>query len=175
MMTREGIPVIVGAVLALIAQIVLAPNIALFSVMPNFLVAYVLLVAMVRPGGGLYPLAFVLGLLSDLLGYGPVGAMPFLLLLASLVVSKAFSVMNNDTVFVPLVLLVVADFAVELLYGGFLAGLGLTGSLGDAILYRALPCALYESVCGLLLYPLAHRFLGQSAAASMDAITPGLR
>lgn len=174
-MTRESVPVLIGALIAVVAQIVLAPNIALFSAMPNFLVTYVLLIAMVRPGSGLYPLAFVLGLVSDLLGYGPVGAMPFLLLIASLAVSRAFAVMNNDTVFVPLVLFIVADFAVEMLYGGFLVGLGLAGSVGDAFLYRALPCALYESVCGLLLYPLAHRFLGQPSSASMDAVSPRLR
>lgn len=174
-MTRESVPVLVGALVAVVAQIVLAPNIALFSAMPNFLVTYVLLVAMVRPSQGLFPLAFGLGLISDLIGYGPVGAMPFLLLIASLAVSRAFAVMNNDTVFVPLVLFVIADFAVEMLYGGFLVGLGLAGSLGDAFLYRALPCALYESVCGLVLYPLAHRFLGQSTVASMDSVSPRLR
>ena len=124
-MRSELLPVVVGAVAALLLQIVLAPNIAVFSAMPNFLVVYVLVVAMVRPGTSLYVLAFVLGLLSDLLGYGPVGATPFLLILASAVVSRAFAVLNNDTVFVPLALFMAADFVVEFLYSAFLIGLGL--------------------------------------------------
>lgn len=43
-MRSELLPVVVGAVAALLLQIVLAPNIAVFSAMPNFLVVYVLVV-----------------------------------------------------------------------------------------------------------------------------------
>ena len=46
---REGIVIAVGAVVALLLQIVVAPNIALFSAQPNFLLAYVLVVAIARP------------------------------------------------------------------------------------------------------------------------------
>ena len=41
------LPVVVGAVVVTLLQIALAPNIALFSAMPNFMVVYVLIVAMV--------------------------------------------------------------------------------------------------------------------------------
>lgn len=47
--TRDGIAVAVGAVVAVLLQVVVAPNIALFGAMPNFVVAYALLVAIVRP------------------------------------------------------------------------------------------------------------------------------
>ena len=46
---REGVVIAVGAVVALLLQIVVAPNIALFSAQPNFLLAYVLVVAIARP------------------------------------------------------------------------------------------------------------------------------
>lgn len=174
-MRSELLPVVVGAVAALLLQIVLAPNIAVFSAMPNFLVVYVLVVAMVRPGTSLYVLAFVLGLLSDLLGYGPVGATPFLLILASAVVSRAFAVLNNDTVFVPLALFMAADFVVEFLYSAFLIGLGFADSAVDALIYRALPCALYSTVVGLVAYPLARHFMGSETITDVHTATPRFR
>ena len=172
-MRSELLPVVVGAVAALLLQIVLAPNIAVFSAMPNFLVVYVLVVAMVRPGTSLYVLAFVLGLLSDLLGYGPVGATPFLLILASAVVSRAFAVLN--TVFVPLALFMAADFVVEFLYSAFLIGLGLADSAVDTLIYRALPCALYSTVVGLVAYPLARHFMGSETITDVHTATPRFR
>ncbi len=174
-MRSELLPVVVGAVVMFVLQVVLAPNVALFSAMPNFLVVYVLVVAMVRPGLSLYVLAFVLGLLSDLVGYGPVGAMPFLLILASFVVSRAFALLNNDTVFVPLALFVAADFAVELLYAAFLIGLGLTDSVVDALVYRALPCALYSTVVGLVAYPACRHFMASETISDVHTATPRFR
>ena len=67
-LTREGIVVAVGAVIAVLLQIVVAPNIALFSVQPNILLAYVLVVAIVRPADAGPVLPFALGLICDLLG-----------------------------------------------------------------------------------------------------------
>lgn len=169
------LPVIVGAVIVTLLQIALAPNIALFSAMPNFMVVYVLIVAMVRPGASLYVLAFVLGLLYDLFGYGPVGAMPFLLILLSFIVSRAFALLNNDTVFVPLALFVAADFLLELLYAAFLLGLGMADSVIDALIYRALPCALYSTVAGLVLYPIARHFLATEVISDVHTATPRFR
>ncbi|MEG2863795.1 MAG: rod shape-determining protein MreD [Eggerthellaceae bacterium] len=166
MINRESLPVLIGALIAVVAQVVIAPNIALFSAMPNFLVAYVLVVAMLRPTDALYAMAFVLGLISDLLGFGPVGAMPFLLIIASFAVSRAFLALDNGTAFMPLLIFIVAAFSVEIFYAAFLIGLGIASSPLDAFMYRALPCALYDCVCGLLLYPLGQRFLARKPLAN---------
>ena len=130
---REGIVIAVGAVVALLLQIVVAPNIALFSAQPNFLLAYVLVVA-----------------------------------------SRAFSVLDNDTLFMPVTIFVVATFAAEMLYGALLIGLGLSASPVDAFLYRALPCTLYDCVVGLVLYPIIARLLA-SGAQDRGPRTPRLR
>ena len=73
------VPRVIGAIIAVLLQIALAPNIALFGVVPNFIMAYVLIVSIVCPDQSGPVFAFVLGLLFDLLGTGPVGAMAFLL------------------------------------------------------------------------------------------------
>ncbi|MEG0016546.1 MAG: rod shape-determining protein MreD [Gordonibacter sp.] len=164
-MTRDSIAVVVGAVLAVLAQIVIAPNIALFSAMPNFVMVYALLVAIVRPGTAGPVLPFVLGLSFDLFSGSPVGAMAFLLVLVAFAASRAFAALDNDTLFMPLLIFVVSALAIEMLHGGFLLALGYHAGALDAFLYRALPCALYDCVIGLILYPFAARLLSATAPA----------
>lgn len=165
---REGVVIAVGAVVALLLQIVVAPNIALFSAQPNFLLAYVLVVAIARPLDAGSVLPFALGLVCDLLGSGPVGGYAFLFVIVSFIASRAFSVLDNDTLFMPLVILVVSTLVVELFYAVFLMGTGFSAGPLDVFLYRALPCALYDCVVALVMFPLALRFL-----ASRDPQQPG--
>lgn len=173
-LTRENLVVGIGAVVAVALQIVAAPNIALFSAQPNVLLAYVLVVAIVRPLEAGPVLPFVLGLVFDVLGTGPVGGMAFLFVLVSFVASRAFAVFDNDTVFMPLTILVVATFAVEMLYGALLIALGLAVSPIDAFLYRALPCSLYDCVVGLVLFPIFARLLA-AGAQEREMRAPRLR
>ena len=67
--------------------------------------------------------------------------------------------MNNDTLFMPLLVLGVGVLLVELSYGMFLLLFGYPAGLFEAIAYRVFPCFVYDLVIGLLLYPLAKRFL----------------
>lgn len=173
-LTRENIVVAIGAVIAVLLQIVVAPNIALFSAQPNFLLCYVLVVAIVRPLDAGPVLPFVLGLVYDLIGSGPVGGMALLFVVASFVASRAFSVLDNDTLFMPLTILVVATFATEMLYGALLIALGMPVSPVDALLYRALPCSLFDCIVGLVLYPLLARVLADGAQ-DRGPRTPRLR
>lgn len=168
---RGGLVVLIGAVIAVVLQMVLAPNIALFGAVPNFMLAFTLVVAILRSQQSGVLLPFVMGMAFDLLGGGPVGAMAFLLVLASFVVSSAFSVLNNDTLFMPLVLLVIATLAVEMLYGVFLMWFGMDVSAVQAFAYRSLPCALYDAALGLLMYPLAMRVMsGQPQQPGMSSM-----
>lgn len=173
-LTREGIVVAVGAVIAVLLQIVVAPNIALFSVQPNILLAYVLVVAIVRPADAGPVLPFALGLICDLLGSGPVGGYAFLFVIVSFIASRAFSVLDNDTLFMPLTIFVIATFVIEMLYGALLIGLGLSVSPADAFLYRTLPCTLYGCVVGLVLYPIIARLFADGAQ-DRGPRTPRLR
>ena len=156
---RDHASVVVGAVIVVLLQLVVAPNIAIFSAMPNFILVYCLLVAIVRPATAGPVLPFVLGLVSDFAIGTPIGSTALLLVLFSFLASRAFSVLNNDTFFVPLVVIAVASFAVELLLGAFSLSIGVDVDLMSAIVYRALTCGLYDCVAALVLYPLASRLL----------------
>lgn len=170
---RETLYVVGGAVVAVLLQIILAPNIRLFGAMPNIILAYALCVAVLRPGGAGPVFAFVLGLMYDLLGSAPVGAMAFLLVLATFVIARAFSVLNNDTAFMPLVLIAIVCAAVEVLYALFMLAFGVPAGLGEALMFRVLPCALYDCAAAFLLFPLVSLLI--SRGAQYDAGMPRLR
>ena len=173
-LTRENVVVAVGALIAVLLQLIVAPHIAVLAVQPNILLAYTLVVAIVRPLDAGPVLPFFLGLIYDLLGTGPVGGMALLFVLASFAASRAFSILDNDTLFMPLTILVVATLVVEMLYGALMVGLGLSQSALDALVYRALPCSLYDCAIGLVLYPIfAHLLSGGSQDREMHA--PRLR
>lgn len=167
-MTQERIFTIIGAVVAVLLQIVLAPHIGLFGVVPNILVAYVLVVAVVRPQsfGSIMP--FLLGLFFDLFTGGPVGVMAFSLMVFSVIAARVFDTINNDTIVMPLFVVAVGTLLVELSYAMFLLLFGYPAGLFDAIAYRVFPCFLYDMVIGFILYPLVKRFIVPSTVVQSE-------
>ncbi len=162
---RETIIAVAGGVIAVLLQVIVAPNIAIFSAMPNFVLAYTGIVAMLCRENKIIVLAFALGLAYDLLGSNPVGLMAGLLVLVAFIAGRAYDMFGNDTVFVPLAVSMVCSLLVELVYALALAALGLDMPLGDAVLLRALPCAFYDAAMGLIVFPLLAMFLKPSARA----------
>lgn len=156
---RGFLIILIGALVALLAQIIIAPNIVIFSAMPNFIVAYVLVAAMVWPKDSTVVLAFVLGLLFDLLGYGPVGSMALLLTVFAFVIMRVFTVIDLSNLFMPIVVFIVAALCVELFYSIILLILGLAPGFIDALIYRTLPSILLDCIVGVIFYPLLRKLL----------------
>lgn len=157
-MTPDRIAVIVGAALAVLLQVALAPYISILSAMPNFIVIFTLIVAVSRSHvfGALLP--FVLGLLYDLLTGGPVGVMAFSLTAFSYLAARLHASLDNDTLFMPLACMALGIFLVELSYGMFLALFGYNVGALEAIAYRVVPCFVYDLVLGIILYLFTTRF-----------------
>ena len=166
---------IIGALIVFVLQIVLAPNIAVFSLVPNFFAAYALVVAIARPQSSAVVLGFVLGMIYDILGYGPMGSMALLLVIATFCITQVFAVLDADSFSIAFVLLLVFLLVVELAYALILLLFGMVDSLGAAIIYRALPGALYNCVLALIFYPLAQRFIAVSSSGRKDFSQGGIR
>lgn len=162
MMTPDRIAVVVGAVLAVILQIALAPYIAIGPAVPNFVVAFALVVAVSRPQSYSAVLPFVLGLVYDLTCGGPVGAMAFSLTAFSFLVARLHASFDNDTLFMPLAMIVLGSLLVEFSYGMFLLMFGYNAGFFEALAYRIVPCFVYDVVVGVILYLLTSRFFRQS-------------
>ena len=157
--TRETVAGIIGGAVAVLLQIALAPSIALAAAVPNFIVVFCVVRAVACPDHAGLLLPFSLGLVFDLVGGGPVGAMALVLVLVTFLASRAYLVLNNDTLFMPAAILLASTMLVEVLYGIIVVACGAGVSFGEAFLYRVLPCMLYDCVIGLLFYPIAIRVL----------------
>ena len=157
-MMSERFVIVIGAVLALALQLFIVPNIALYGIVPNVLAAFALAVAVTRPSSYGCVLPFVLGLAFDLVGAAPLGLMAFSIMVVSVAVARVFVHVDNDSRFMTFALIAIGALLVELVYGCLLLFFGYQASFFDALLYRILPCFLYDVVCGILLYLLLARF-----------------
>lgn len=168
MITPERIFVIVGALVALLLQVVVAPYIAIASIVPNFVVAYVCAIAIARAHSFGAVLPFLMGLLFDLVGGGPLGAMAFSLTLFTCVISRVFAGASNDTLFVAIAFLALGILLVELSYGIFLLLFGYNASIVEAIAYRIAPCFAYDFVIALIVFVASRRFVQPAAVPRTD-------
>lgn len=160
------IPVIIGAIIAVLLQAIVAPFVTIGYAQVNFILVYVVVIALVRARNVGYVTPFVLGLIYDLMGSGPIGAMALLCTAITFVVSTVFVMMDNETLFIPIVLIVASMFVVEILYGILMIACGVDVSFADALMYRCLPCGLYDTVVALVFFPLAMRFVAFTAGKS---------
>lgn len=167
-MASQNIVVVVGAVVALVLQLFLAPYIALFGIVPNILVAYTMAVAIVRSSSYGCVMPFVLGLAYDFMSGAPLGSMALSLLVASVVASRCFVQFNNDSLFMAIAFMALGVIMVEVLYGFVLISTGYQASLSGAFLYRVLPCFLYDFALSLVLYFILRRFVRPSGAVRTE-------
>lgn len=154
---RERLIIAGACVLAVLLQMFVAPYISLFGGMPNFPVIVVMLVAISQAGSYGPVVPFVMGLVFDFMSGGPLGAMSFSLTLWSVAASVIFAVADNDTLFMPIVAILVGLFFTELSYGVFLQIMGYNAGFFQAVVYRVLPCFVYDGVIAALLFPLVRR------------------
>lgn len=162
--SRETIVLIVGCIVALLLQIVVAPYISFMNAMPNFVLVFALAYSIVRPDAEMALPAFLLGLGYNLLCGGTVGFMSVLLIVATLVVTRTFVVMSNASLFMPFVLIALAALVVEVIVGVGASSLA-DVNVFEAVIFRSVPCALYDSIIGLILYPIMSRIMVSKRAS----------
>lgn len=148
---------IVFSAIVVIAQIVLASNMQIGNAVPNFVTSFVIAYAMVRSDAPHYVLAFVMGLIVDLLGSSAVGLSSLCLLIAVFAVTLVSQTLGNDNLLMSIIVILIALFGVDLVYALFMVGAG-AASFSDAMLYRALPCTLYDATLGVIWYLVIMHF-----------------
>lgn len=150
---RETVILVVGSFAALVLQAVVAPNIAIMGAMPNFMLVYAGVSAMLHQGDASLVAACISGFVFDLATGGTVGVMAALLTLAAFATSKAGAVFGSDTLGVSLVVSMTCSLLVEVLYALFyVASAGVP--VFDALFMRAVPCSLFDCAMGLIMFPL---------------------
>ena len=170
MIASPRILVVGGCVLAVLLQVLLAPYLGIGAVVPNFILVFVMQLAVVRSRAFGCVLPFVMGLVYDLVSGMALGPMAFSLTLFAVLVGRAFSLLDNDTLFMPLVMMVGGILLVDLSYGLFMLFLGYDAGLFEAFVYRIGPCFIYDAIVALITYPLARRLLALQPQARTDVI-----
>ncbi len=144
------------AILAIVLQGLLSDAISISYATPNFFLVFTLIICAIHPTFGSVVLAFILGLLYNLLCSGTVGAMALVLTILAFVVVELFSRMEQSNFLFSLLFLVIAVFLADVLYG-LLSGMFVSGiSVSQAFPHRALPCGVYDVLICAVLYPLSY-------------------
>ena len=167
-MQMDRIAIIVGTVVVVVLQALVAPHIAIGGVVPNFVAAYCMAYAVTRASDFNCLVPFFAGLAFDLLFGGPVGAMALSLLVFSYAAARFFDAMNNDTLFMPLVTCAIGLLLVEAVYGILMLLFGYPVGFFEAIAFRVAPCFIYDLVIAVVLTLVARRLLAPPTAIRSD-------
>lgn len=149
----------IAAVVAVVLQLVVAPNIRIMGIMPDFLVSFVLTVCLLRSHENHYVLAFVMGMVSDLMGTGVVGSMALCLLLASVALRAVGQAVGADNPASAAALLMGFSLVVLLVYSFILSSSGLL-ELPQGLLFFTIPCALYDGILGIVWFLVCSKLMG---------------
>lgn len=162
-MKTKLVPLISAAIIVAL-QIIIAPIISIYSVVPNFIVAFVIVLSIVRKEDTTYLYAFVMGIISDLLTQVPFGLTPFLLLIISFALSRVFEVLDKSSFVMVLVSCAVSLLFYELIVVIAQLVLGYPAAFFDMIAARALPATVFNFIICVLLYFVARRFPEESTS-----------
>lgn len=152
-------PAALALTAAVVLQVALAPQIAVFGVVPNFIFLVVVTLALVEGpvAGGLS--GFVGGLLFDLLGTSVVGPYALVLTLVGYVAGMLSANLFAEGWLLPVTVVAVASLITEVAYGIVLAVLGVGAPFWSSVLTLMIPSALYHTVLAVLAYPWLARLL----------------
>lgn len=144
---------------AVVLQIAVAPNIAVFGVVPNLVFLVVLTLALTEgPVAGCVS-GFVGGLLFDLLGTSVVGPYALVFCVVGYVAGLLQANMFAEGWLLPVTVAFIASLGAEIAYGVIMAVLDVGMPFGSAFVRIMLPGAVYTTMLAVLLYPILTRVL----------------
>jgi rod shape-determining protein MreD len=160
---------VIGSLIAFLLQVMIAPNIAILDVVPNFILGFVVLNAMFCNNIRSPLTGFLLGLLYDFTAQGPLGIMALVLAALGYGVSSLNKELFASGWLIQAFLLLVAAFFGELLHAALLSITGYDPDFLLSVGMRVIPGALYDAVFGLIVFPLIWRF-GTNAKKDPDML-----
>ncbi|HBT95234.1 MAG TPA: rod shape-determining protein MreD [Coriobacteriia bacterium] len=148
---------IVGSLISVLLQLMLAPSIAVFEVAPNFLLCFAVVNAMFTGVIRATSVGFILGLVYDLIAQGALGAMALVLT----IVAYAISSLNKEAISISWTIqalfLLLSAFAGEILYAAELAVIGYDDNFWLSFGMRVIPTTIYCGLIGLIIFLIMNR------------------
>jgi rod shape-determining protein MreD len=144
---------------AVVLQIALAPQIAVFGVVPNLVFLVVITLALTEGPVAGSVAGFVGGLLFDLLGSSIVGPYALVFCVTGYVAGLLHANMFAEGWLLPVTVVFLASLGAELAFGIIMAVLDVGMPFGTAFVRIMLPTAVYTTLLAVLVYPLLSRLL----------------
>lgn len=159
--SRSTVLVLLGA---FILQVMLAPHLAIFGIVPSFPLLVVITLAFFRGPTVGATAGFVSGMLLDLLGTGPVGAWALILTVGGYVAGLIQENVFAEGWLAPATITVVSALAADTSYLLILTILGVGPAFWESLLTVVMPRAVYNVVLLMLAYPWLARWLRSDRA-----------
>ena len=148
---------VVTIIIAVVSQLVLAPAITIFGVVPNFILVATVIIAM-RNGPVRSTVAgFFLGFIFDLCSLGPMGAMTLVLTILAYAISSLSRGGLAGNVAMDLLVMVAAIALGELLVSVIYAIAGSNPHFLLSLVQRVLPAFVYDTILGSILLIVYNR------------------
>lgn len=163
---------IVSAFLAIILQLVLAPVISLFGVVPNFIMIVVIITAINNGPVRSTIFGFLMGLIFDLFSLGPVGGMALVLTITGFGVSSLNKSSFTGGIVVDMIVLLIALALSEFLASVVYAIVGVNQEFLLSLVQRVLPAIVYDAVLGFILL-LIYKALVREKPSRMSGMGGG--
>ena len=144
---------------AIVLQVALAPQIAVFGVVPNLVFLVVVTLALVEGPVAGCAAGFVGGLLFDLLGASVVGPYALVFCVVGYVAGLIHANMFAEGWLLPVSVVLIASLGAEITYGVIMSVLDVGLPFWSALVRIMLPGAVYNTVLAVLLYPVMTRVL----------------
>jgi rod shape-determining protein MreD len=144
---------------AVVLQIAIAPQIAVFGVVPNLVFLVVVTLALTEGPVAGCAAGFAGGLLFDLLGTSVVGPYALVFCVVGYVAGLMQANMFAEGWLLPVTVVFLASLGSESTYGIIMAILDVGMPFGTAFAKIMLPGAVYTSLLAVLFYPVLSRVL----------------
>ena len=159
---------IIGVV-AFVLQVLIAPNIAIAGISPNFMLIALIPVAALASQRASTLAGFAYGLVFDLVGAGPVGAMALVMAVAGYLLPTLMESIRIDGIAPWLAISAVVFIASNLVLCIVLSILGYEEAFFASIVLKVIPWAIYDLVLSAILWPVVRRLLGVASSRKTDS------
>ena len=145
----------VGAIIAFLLQVAIAPNLAIAGVAADVTLCFVVVNSMRVSKATSVTTGFALGALVDLACGTPLGVKALSYCLISYLANSISTMTMLDNIMARFVAIAIMLFCTELFTALLISIIGFDSGLASAFISRVLPAGLYDSVVALLFLPYA--------------------
>lgn len=142
--------IIVTALIAVALQLVVAPVITLFGVVPNFILVAVIITAIRNNSVRSTLTGFCLGLVFDFCSLGPIGGMTLVLTILGYAISSLNKGMFDGSILMDIIIMLLAVVFGEFLVSVIYAIAGVNQEFLLSLVQRVLPAIAYDMIIGFI-------------------------